>query len=199
MAVHIRSIEILQGSCDTPCYPRDQATWQEDFPVTDPARIGIGYLVEPERFVWTPIPYSLHDHEYSQPHIPNAARAAVIYEFTASTAIRDVVIIQHTNGVVEVEGFAGDNPDPNGPWRSMGIAQSRLVGSATGAGIFPEFARDVFEFRPAAPISGKCFRLVIRKTSLPNGWAMYRAYPRNKDGDILNPASASIVPLNMVA
>lgn len=199
MAVRIKSIEIEQGSCTGPCYPLDQVTWQEDFPVTDPARIGIGYLVEPERFVWTPIPYSLHDHVYTQPHIPNAARAAVIYEFTASTTIKDVVVIQHTNGVVEVEGYAGERPDPNGQWRSLGIAQSRLVGSATGVQIFPEFARDVFEFKPTALISGECFKLVIRKTSLSNGWAMYRAYPRNKDGDVLTPASASIVALNMAA
>jgi hypothetical protein len=199
MAVHIKSVEIKQGSCDQPCYPADQATWHEDFPITDRVRVGIGYLVEPERFVWTPIPFSLHDHKYTQDHVPDDDRARIIYDFTASTAVNDVVVIQHSNGVVEVEGYVGDNPHPSGPWRTLGIAQSRLVGSATGPGVFPEFARDVFEFRSPTPISGKCFMLVIRKTSLKDGWAMYRAYPRNKDGDALTPASANIVALNMAA
>lgn len=195
MAIHIKSIRILAGSCDGPCYPVEQATWEEDFPITNPARIGIGYLVEPERFVWTPILYSLHDHHYTRPHEPDDNRAMVIFEFTAPTAVKDVVVIQHTNGVVEMEGYVGPSPDPNGQWQSIGLAQSRLVGSATGPGIFPEFARDLFEFRAPTPISGKCFRLVIRKTSLSNGWAMYRAYPRNNDGDAFTPASASVVAI----
>lgn len=195
MAVHIKSIRIQAGSCDAQCYPADQATWEEEFPVTDKARIGIGYLVEPERFVWSPIPFSMHDHHYTANNVPDVNRAMIIYEFTASTPVKDVVVIQHTNGIVEIEGFAGDTTDPNGMWRSLGVAQSRLVGSAVGSTIFPEFARDLFEFKPATAITGRCLKLLIRKTPLVNGWATYRIYPRNNDGDAFTPASANVVSL----
>ncbi|AWO91941.1 MULTISPECIES: hypothetical protein [Bradyrhizobium] len=196
MAVHIRSIRIPEGSCDATCYPLNQHTWEEDFPITDPNRIGIGYLVEPERFVWTAMPFSLHDHVYTEDHIPNDDRAVITYEFTASTAVKDVVVIQHANGVVEMEGFAGDSLDTGATWRSLGKAQSRLVGLATGPTVFPEFARDLFEFRPATTIAGKFFRFKITKTPHVNGWAMYRAYPRNADGDPFTPASASVMALS---
>ncbi|SIO11282.1 hypothetical protein SAMN05443247_02077 [Bradyrhizobium erythrophlei] len=65
MAVHIKSARILAGSCDADCSPLSETTWEEDFLITNTARIGIGYIVEPERFVWSPIPFSLHDHVYS--------------------------------------------------------------------------------------------------------------------------------------
>ncbi|MBA2400939.1 MAG: hypothetical protein H0V72_20000 [Bradyrhizobium sp.] len=195
MAIHIKSVRIREGSSDEVCWPRDQQVWELDFPIANTARIGVGYLVEPERFVWSQMPYTLHDHKYSAQNAPDTNRAWVIYEFTAATSVKDVIVIQHANGVVEIDGALGDTPDPNGQWRSLGVAQSRLVGSATGDRIFPEFARDQFVFPTVGANTGRFLKLVMKKTSLKDGWAMYRAYPRNSDGDAFTPASANIVAL----
>jgi hypothetical protein len=135
----------------------------------------------------------MHDHHYTGNNIPDAHRATIVYEFTASATVKDMIVIQHQNGVIEIEGFAGNTPDPDGAWRSSGVAQSRLVGTATGPSIFTEFARDLFVFN--SPSAGTFFKLTIRKTPLVNGWAMYRAYPRNTDGDPFTPASANVVAI----
>jgi hypothetical protein len=193
MSTHIKSVRILPNSCDGDSSPLRENTWEEDFPISDKNHIGIGYVVEPERFVWSPIPFAMHDHHYTGNNVPDATRANIIYEFTAAATVKDMIVIQHQNGVIEIEGFAGATPDPNGAWRSSGVAQSRLVGGATGPSIFTEFARDLFVFN--SPSAGTFFKLTIRKTPLVNGWAMYRAYPRNADGDPFTAASANVAAI----
>jgi hypothetical protein len=192
--VRIESVQIPVGSCDGDSWPVRHNKWHIDFPIVDPAQIGIGYIVEPSPFVFAPTAFALHDHHYSSNNVPDATRAEVIYKFSARTVVRDLAVIQHTNGITEIEGFMSDTL---GPWpgtTSIGIAKSRLVTPATGitptgGGMFVEGARDIFEF--PNPIAKLYLRIVIRKTPLANGYATYKIYPRNDQHDPLTVASAN--------
>jgi hypothetical protein len=44
---------------------------------------------------------------------------------------------------------------------------------------FVDGYRDLFKFERSG--EGRLFRIVITKTPLPNGYAFFRAYPRNDD------------------
>jgi len=190
--VRIRDIRIEPNSCDANCYPKQENQWQIDFPIVNPGRIGIGYIVEPESFVnaWPAKPFALHDHQYTSAYMPVERRAQVIYHFSRDTAIRDLLVVQHTNGITQVEGFVG--PAQAGPWTSLGLAQSRLVGLATGPSMFVEGARDVFEF-PNWARSASYLRIIIRRTSLNDGYATFRIYPRNAQRDPLTVASSDVL------
>jgi hypothetical protein len=123
--IRIQTIQILANS-DADCMPLRHNKWQTDFPITDPARIGVGYLVAPASFIFAPEPFALHDHHYTANNTPDASRANVTYQFTAPTSVRDLLVIQHTNGITEIEGLISDTGAP-GSWQSIGIAKSRLV------------------------------------------------------------------------
>ncbi|WP_338695202.1 hypothetical protein V5279_03725 [Bradyrhizobium sp. 26S5] len=191
--VRIQTIQIPANSCDADCMPLRHNKWQMDFPITDPARIGVGYLVEPASFVFAPEPFALHDHHYSSNNTPDASRANVTYQFTAATSVRDLLVIQHTNGITEIEGAVSDTGAP-GSWQSIGIAKSRLVTdpatgtTPTGANMFVEGSMDLFVF-PNPPAAKLHLRITVHKTSLANGWASYRIYPRNDQHDPYTVAS----------
>ena len=102
--VRIDSIQIPVVSCDADCWPTRHNKWQINFPIIDPARIGIGYIVEPSPFIFAPTPFALHDHHYSSNNIPDAARAEVIYKFSDRATVRDLLVVQHTNGITELRG-----------------------------------------------------------------------------------------------
>ncbi|MGX1412796.1 hypothetical protein [Bradyrhizobium elkanii] len=186
-------IQIPANSCDADCMPLCHNKWQMDFPITDPARIGVGYLVEPASFVFAPEPFALHDHHYSSNNMPDAARATVTYQFTGPTSVRDLLVIQHTNGITEIEGAISDTGAP-GSWQSIGIAKSRLVTdpatgtTPTGANMFVEGSTDLFVF-PNPPAAKLYLRIAVHKTPLANGWASYRIYPRNDQHDPYTVAS----------
>lgn len=191
--IRIQTIQIPANSCDADCMPLRHNNWQIDFPITDPARIGIGYLVEPAPFVFAPVPFSMHDHHYSSNNTPDAARANVTYRFTTPAIVRDLVVVQHTNGITEIEGAVSDTGAP-GSWQSIGIAKSRLVtdpatgATPVGANMFIEGSTDMFVF--PNPAAAKAYlRITIHKTPLANGWATYRIYPRNDQHDPYTVAS----------
>ena len=64
--------------------------------------------------------------------------------------------------------------------KSIGFANSTLGANLPlRENTFAEGYRDVFKFERVG--EGKVFRVVITKTPLPNGYAVYRVYPRNSD------------------
>ena len=91
--------------------------------------------------------------------------------------ISEVLIVQHTNGIAQVEGFIGDD-EKN--LKSIGFANSALGANLPlRENTFAEGYRDIFKFERAG--EGKVFRVVITKTPLANGYAVYRVYPRNSE------------------
>ena len=158
----------------------DTGIYSITFPIKDPEHIGIGYIVEPEPFhrTWSPMTdFVMHDHMYVAPGEPDPRRANITYRFDAPAKISEVLIVQHTNGIAQVEGFIGyDEKD----LKSTGFANSTLgTNLPLRENTFAEGYRDVFKFERAG--EGKVFRVVITKTPLPNGYAVYRVYPRSSD------------------
>lgn len=167
-------------SSDLYAWAFDTGIYSIAFPIKDPEHIGIGYIVEPEPFhrTWSPMTdFVMHDHMYVAPGVPDPRRANITYRFDAPAKISEVLIVQHTNGIAQVEGFIGYD-EKN--LKSIGFANSTLDANLPlRENTFAEGYRDVFKFERAG--EGKVFRVVITKTPLPNGYAVYRVYPRNSD------------------
>jgi hypothetical protein len=79
-----------------------------------------------------------------------------------------VLIVQHTNGLAQVEGFIRYDEKT---LKSIGFANSALGANLPlRENTFAEGYRDVFKFERAG--EGTVFRVVITKTPLPNGYAI---------------------------
>jgi hypothetical protein len=175
----IVGVLVPPDSSDGPSWSYDAGVWSTEFPIRDVNRIGIGYVVEPEPFhrTWSPADFVMHDHMYLAPGVPDPRRANITYHFSKPAKISEVLIIQHTNGIGQIEGFIGNDENH---LQSIGRANSTLGANLPlKENTFMEGYRDVFKFERSG--EGKVFRIVITKTPLPNGYAVYRAYPRNGD------------------
>jgi hypothetical protein len=114
---------------------------------------------------------------YISPGVPDPRRANITYRFSKPAKIGEVLIIQHMNGIGQIEGFVGNDEKS---MKSIGRANSTLGANLPlKDGTFAEGYRDLFKFERSG--EGRLFRIVITKTPLPNGYAVYRAYPRNDD------------------
>ena len=157
----------------------DTGIYSVTFPIKDPEHIGIGYIVEPEAFhrSWSEADFVMHDHMYILPGVPDPKRANITYRFSKPAKIGEVLIVQHANGIGQIDGFVG-NDERN--MKSIGHASSTLGANLPAKdGTFVDGYRDLFKFERTG--EGKLFRIVITKTPLPNGYAFFRAYPRNND------------------
>jgi len=180
LAPAIVSVSVPPDSSDLYARSFDTKIWSTVFPIRDVEHIGIGYIVEPEPFHpnWSPTEdFVMHDHMYVAPGIPDPRRANITYRFNEPAKISEVLIVQHTNGIAQIEGFIGNDENA---LQSLGRANSTLGANLPlKENTFAEGYRDVFKFEKAG--EGKIFKIVITRTPLPNGYAFYRAYPRNSD------------------
>jgi hypothetical protein len=187
----IVEVSVPPDSSDASSLSSNQNVWNETFPIRDVNQIGIGYIVEPEPFhrSWSEADFVMHDHMYISPGVPDPRRANITYRFSKPAKIGEVLIIQHTNGIGQIEGFVGNDEKS---MKSIGRANSTLGANLPlKDGTFAEGYRDLFKFERSG--EGKLFRIVITKTPLPNGYAVYRVYPRNDDHspyEVLRPAEA---------
>ncbi len=182
----IVTVQMPVDAADGPSWPRNQNCWRADFPIHNTNQIGIGYIIEPPGFDPDALirePFAMHDHHYQASQVPDPTRALVTFSFDKPAEISGVKIIQHTNGVSQIEGFIGQSADS---LISMGIAESAFGDVPQGNLRFPEGYVDTFHFRQRA--TGKVFRFIIRKTSLSNGYAIHKAYPVDRSGQTYAPA-----------
>ena len=170
----ITGVSIPVGSQDGPSWP----VWDNVYSVVAPNfNLGIGHIVGPQVTSGYGS-FALHDHVYISPNVPDPSRAVVTYTFNASTIVKGVEIIQHTNGITRIEGFSGNNPSSV---ISIGSVFSP-AGDITGPGSFAELSSSTFDFGNTTQ-SGTVFQFIVRKTSLDNGWANYNAYPLDINGN----------------
>ncbi|MBL9175144.1 MAG: thrombospondin type 3 repeat-containing protein [Verrucomicrobiales bacterium] len=173
----IVGISVPVGSFDTPSYPVNDDAWSvtaPPFPFND--ALGIGWLINPSE----PELYSLLpmiDHVYVAQNVPDPSRSVVTFTFDHPVVVDQLELIQHQNGITQIEGLVGDSPDA---LTSIGTVFG-LRGDITGASRFPEGEHDLFVFNNT--LAGTVFRMQIRKTSFDAGWANYRTYPRNQSGE----------------
>jgi hypothetical protein len=165
-------IWILPNSQDATCKPLDDNIWtsvQTPEGKIDTTK-GIGAIVSPLPISTTK--FTLHDHRYKMAHIPDKYRSIVNYEFSQPVKIDQILVVQHTNGITCLEGFVGD--DINN-LQSVGTIWGP-TGDALGGCVFPEGSLQLFDHFPN-PKKGKFLRLRIKKTSLTNGYALYKIIP----------------------
>jgi len=149
---------------------------------------GIGYILNASG---TPY-FCLHDHMYTSPFVPYAERAMVTYEFNQPAAVGYMQFVLHANGIVQIEGFAGDTPET---LESVGVVTGSKGIPPTVYGVFSELSINTFSFPNPRP--GKLFVMVVRRTSWVNGYANYQTYLYAPDGRQYLPAAtpAQVVPL----
>ena len=171
----IDSISLPADSQDGSCAPRDQNVWSASAPFYPyNSNIGIGHIISDPGVGWGG--FVMHDHQYDAANVPDPAREVVTYHFDQSTVVSQLEVIQHANGVSRIEGFVGDSVDS---LVSIGNVFGPS-GDITGSGVFSDGTSQVFDFNNA--VAGTWFRFVVTKTPLDNGFALYRAYPRDAAG-----------------
>jgi len=172
-AGQIVAVSIPENSMDSSCYPRDSGIWSVSAPPYpfDTAS-GIGRLVS----AGTLSNFCLHDHAYSVSYVPDPSRAVVTYEFDTAVVVDQIEVIQHSNGITRIECFVGDTL---GALTSIGSIFGP-DGDVTGGWYFGERQSYVFDFDNLQ--SGRFLQMIIRKTSLGDGWASYQVCPRDAGG-----------------
>jgi hypothetical protein len=169
----ITSISIPVGSQDGGCYP----VWDNVYSIsaTPPTPLdvnsGIGWLVNPGTSNYPN--FTLHDHVYTSPNVPDPARAVVTFTFDVPVIVSGLDIVQHGNGITRIEGFAGNTTNT---LASIGSVFGPS-GDVTGSVQFSEGQEQFFDFGNTTQ-SGTFFQFIVRKTSLNDGWANYRARPQ---------------------
>ena len=161
---------IPTNSMDAGCHPVEDGVWDIQGPPVN-INLGIGYLINPSYAAGNANDFTLHDHRYPTAHVPDPTRAVVTYRFDEPVYVQGVEIIQHSNGITQIEGFAGDS--------LAGLTSLGAVfgprGDVTGSNVIPEGESNYFDFGNAL-IGGTYFQFIVRKTSKNDGWASYRAF-----------------------
>ena len=188
----IIGISVPVDSSDEISHPRSDNVWSVSVPPAPfDINTGIGFLINP--IVATPgsesdpNDFTLHDHVFSSANTPDPARAVVTFQFDTPTIVKAVEIIQHTNGISKVEGLAGDALNSLVSLGSIFGPSGDII----GAEVFSEWTSQVFDFGNTTS-GGTFFQLGVRKISNPLGWATYRIFPLDENGNRLAPAA---VPL----
>ena len=186
-ADRITEVSIPLNSMDSGCYPLWHSTWTVSAPPYPlDVSTGIGWLLSDAAPV-NPN-FTLHDHVYASPHVPDPARAVVTYRFDGPTVVDQVHMIQHNNGIWKIDGYVGDS-----------LAALALIGSATVPQVTSEYESSTFDFDNT--VAGTYFRFIITGTDASSGYACYRAYPADSTGrrfdPIPEPGSLSLLALGV--
>lgn len=122
----------------------------------------------------------LHSHKYSAPYVPLSS-AVVSFTFDAPTAVDQLELIQHFDGITRIEGFVGNDLN------SL-ISIGNIFGpdgDVHGPAYFTSGQSYLFDFNNS--IAGTIFQFRITQTSLADGYALHRAFPRLADGSYIAP------------
>lgn len=181
-AALINEISIPVGSQDAASFP----VWHGVYSVSAPidTSLGIGNILNPGPFAANA--FTLHDHVYVSPYVPDPARAVVTYVFDFPVTVSELEVVQHANGITQVEGFVGNSL---GSLSSIGSVFGP-DGDVSGYGYFAEGQDYVFDFNNTT--AGTVFQFVVRKTNVGNGWANYRAFPRGEHGVRFEPQTRAV-------
>lgn len=182
------SVSIPAGSQDPLCRPSYDNVWTVNIPPFpfDPNR-GIGVIINP---TWTSLDdnqdFALHQNNAIQPspryaalNVPDPSAAIVTYTFDRAEVVSGVEIVQHVNGITEVEGFLGDSTNA---LVSLGSVFGPSGDITDGTYVVPSDGTvQVFDFGNSS-ISGTVLQVIIRKTSYPTAFATHRIYPLDASG-----------------
>ncbi|MCI0628085.1 MAG: hypothetical protein L0387_41600 [Acidobacteria bacterium] len=182
----IVGVEIPEGICPSPyCRSAIDEKWRTEFPAQYPP--GIAIILEPvdpskqwvENSPYNDFP--LHrSQERSEPAPLDLSADYVLYEFDKPTVVSGVEIIQHRNGIAQLEGFVGSSSHES-EMTSLGVASiSGCRGASPDPGCFNN--GDISQFRFTRVNSGRFFMFKIRRLTYDRGYAVLRAYPLDTTG-----------------
>ncbi len=163
-AVTIVNISMPSGSMDGGSWPGDSGAYSE---APGLAAIGIGRIVDPA----SAFKFSMHDHGYLAPHVPDPLQSVVTYQFDTAAVVTGLELNVHANGISKVEALVGDTL---GSLTSLGIFTGNL-GAPWGSSMFSEHALNSFSW--ANTTAGLYFQFIVRETTLSDGYANYAAIP----------------------
>ena len=174
----IVAVSIPENSMDGGCRPWSDGVWSASAPPY-PLDIatGIGYLINPSYHIGDPYyDLVLHDNGYVGSYVPDPTQSIITYAFDEAVVVDQIEIIQHTNGITQIEGFVGNS------LASMSSVGSVFgpSGDVTGVGALPEGGSQVFDFDNST--AGMYFQVVVTKTPLEGAYAIYRMFPSDMEG-----------------
>lgn len=101
------------------CYPKSSGVYSQSNPDGIDRSLGIGNLVNLD----STGTFTLHDHVYSSPSIPDPMRSTIIYKFSQSVSVDLIRTRQHVNGIDQIEVYYGDDENS---LTSLGVITSPL-------------------------------------------------------------------------
>lgn len=137
----------VPGSAGQPCGPAGVWTaWVPPYPLATDS--GIGRLLDRTNLATdlSRQTFTLHSHLYQEPFVPMPF-AMVTYGFDVPTVVGGLEVVQHMNGISQIEGFVGDTPEA---MRSIGLAFSQR-GDVSGGSAFDEGEHSVSPSRMRHP------------------------------------------------
>lgn len=152
--------------------------------------LGIGYIINTS-VSFSPDDFTMHDLVAVAPNTPDPARATVVYTFDEPIVVSSLKVIEHANGATKIEGFVGDSLNE---MTSIGSVFGDL-GDITGSVALEEGGTNIFTFPNSRP--GLYFRFVVRKSSHPDGVALYRAFPRDATGKDIPPGPDFFITIQL--
>ena len=121
----------------------------------------------------SPVPtYILHLNGFEK-YSPPADRAMITYEFDRPESVTELECLVHVNGIVRMEGFAGDSLD-----ELVSIGEATVESAARDKPFPNERGAEIFKFPADQVQAGRFFRFVVRETVLADGYANFQAFPR---------------------
>lgn len=169
----IIGISVPVNSQDASCYPLNDGVWSVSAPPYPLSMAGIGHIIVPGGI------FSLHDHHYSS-NIPDPTRSVVTYQFDVPTVVKGLEIVQHINGISEIEGFYGNTP-----------ASLSSLGAVFGPGILFDGQAQTFDFGNTT-WAGTYFQFIVRKTPASGGFAIYNAIPLDVNDNLILGATGPV-------
>lgn len=171
----IIDISIPLNSQDGDCYANRDNVWSVSAPPYPLSTLGIGHIIVSPYYT-----FSLHDHHYVAPYVPDPTRAVVTYHFDVPTVVKGLEIVQHINGIGQIEGFYGNNP-----------ASLSSLGTVSGPGISGDGQVQIFDFANTT-LAGTYFQFIVRQTPSDYGYASYNDYPLDVNGNQILGATAPV-------
>lgn len=184
----IVDISIPVGSQNYACRPSYDNVWEVSAPPC-PFNVnsGIGIIVNPTVQGGNDNhDFALHQNDgiqpsplYIAPYTPDPNTAIVTYRFDQPTIVTAIDVVQHVNGITQVEGFLGNSLDA---MVSLGSVFGPS-GDVTDNFVVPyDGTVQRFSFNNIRT-SGTIFQLVVRKTCSSLAFATYRIYPADQNGN----------------
>lgn len=163
--------------------PLTERLWMARFPAG--ASRGIGWLVSsnlPSVVAGSSAnasEFTLHvTGSYRAPNIPDPAKASLTFEFDRPAAVRELEIIEHSNGIAELEVRVSDAVTE---LEQAATSLGRHTGSL-GPGPFKEFATNHFQISGGL-VPRKFLRVIVTRTPHASAFAAYRIFPRAWNGE----------------